>query len=146
MDDIHGKCLCGEVEFELHGALPNICQCHCSLCRKVTGSSANASLIVSNSQFTWVRGQALIHSYISPTGYRSDFCSMCGSPVPNRLSGRSGYWVPVGLLDENPDLKIAVHLYTASRAKWDYVPAHQLQYSETPGLDTVLKILRPEIP
>lgn len=142
MDYIHGKCLCGEVEFKLRGALPNIYQCHCTLCQKVTGSSANAALIVSNSQFTWVRGQALIHSYISPTGYRSDFCSKCGSPVPNALTGKPDYWVPVGLLEGDPNLKIAVHLYTESRAMWDIVPAHQLQYAETPGLDTVLKILR----
>lgn len=145
MDDIHGKCLCGEVEFKLRGALPNIYQCHCSLCQKVTGSSANAAFIVSNSQFTWVGGQALIHSYISSTGYRSDFCSLCGSPVPNPFAERPDYWVPVGLLDGNPNLKIAVHLYTASRAKWDIVPAHQLQYPETPGIDTVLKILHSEI-
>ena len=145
MDDIHGKCLCGEVEFQLHGALPNIYQCHCSACRKATGSSANAAVIISDSQFTWVQGQALIHSYISPTGYRSDFCSRCGSPVPNPLTGRPEYWIPVGLLDEHPNLKVAVHLYTASRALWDIVPAHQLQYPESPGLDTVIKILRSEL-
>jgi hypothetical protein len=35
-----GECLCGDVEFEIKGDLPNLYQCHCSLCRKVTGSSA----------------------------------------------------------------------------------------------------------
>lgn len=142
MDDIHGKCLCGQVEFKLSGALPDIYQCHCSLCRKVTGSSSNAAFVVSNEQFNWVRGQEQITSYIKESGYRSDFCSRCGSPVPNPLGGRPEYWIPVGLLEGHTHLKIGVHLYAGSKAEWDIIPTHQLQYPETPGLDALLKILR----
>ncbi|PRY63410.1 hypothetical protein B0H98_1085 [Vreelandella songnenensis] len=42
-----GECLCGEVKFEIDGKLPNLYQCHCSLCRKTTGSTANAATFVS---------------------------------------------------------------------------------------------------
>jgi len=33
MNGMPGKYLCEEVAFELTGTLPNIYQCHCSLCR-----------------------------------------------------------------------------------------------------------------
>ena len=41
-----GKCLCGEVQFEILGDLPNLYQCHCSLCRKVSGSSSNSAMLI----------------------------------------------------------------------------------------------------
>ena len=38
-----GACLCGKVRFEILGEVPNLYQCHCSECRKATGTSANAA-------------------------------------------------------------------------------------------------------
>ena len=141
-NDIHGKCLCGQIEFKVSDALPDIYQCHCSLCRKVTGSSSNSAFIVPNESFKWVCGQEHISSYIKNTGYRSDFCSTCGSPVPNPLVGRPEYWIPVGLLEGHANLKIAVHLYVGSKADWDVMPSIGVQYPETPDLDSLLKMLR----
>jgi len=40
---------------------------------------------VRSEQFVWITGQELISSYIKPSGFRSDFCRSCGSPVPNPL-------------------------------------------------------------
>ena len=80
---MRGKCLCGEVAFELSGELPNLYQCHCSLCRKVTGSSANAAFRVAREQLAWLAGESLVHAFESESGFKSHFCSCCGSPLPN---------------------------------------------------------------
>lgn len=114
-----GECLCGEVTFEIHGELPNLYQCHCSLCRKVTGSSANAATFVDQGAFRWLSGQERISSFQKPTGYRSDFCSACGSPVPNPLRGKALMWVPAGLLDERFDAAVSMHLHLGSAASWE---------------------------
>ena len=55
---MQGKCLCGGVQFVLSGELPNLYQCHCSLCRKVTGSSANAAFRIDLAQLSWIEGEA----------------------------------------------------------------------------------------
>lgn len=34
-----GECLCGNVKFEIEEEIRNFYQCHCSLCRKVTGAA-----------------------------------------------------------------------------------------------------------
>lgn len=34
-----GSCLCGAVTLELHGSIEAIIHCHCSRCRKSTGSA-----------------------------------------------------------------------------------------------------------
>ncbi|MBW4980315.1 GFA family protein [Marinobacter adhaerens] len=118
---MNGECLCGEVKFEIKGYLPNLYQCHCSLCRKVTGSSANAATLVTQKDFRWLSGQDKISSFQKPTGYRSDFCSVCGSPVPNQLRGMELVWVPAGLLEESFETAVAVnvHLHMGSAASWE---------------------------
>lgn len=113
-----GECLCGEVAFEIEGELPNIYQCHCSLCRKATGSTANAATFVEEQNFRWLFGQPHIRSFQKPTGYRSDFCSVCGSPVPNKLRDTDLIWVPAGLLDEATASQVAIHLHLSSSASW----------------------------
>ncbi|MEQ9547444.1 MAG: hypothetical protein RIK85_15685 [Marinobacter sp.] len=46
--------------------------------RKATGSAANAATFVQQQHFRWLSGQDRITSFQKPTGYRSDFCSVCG--------------------------------------------------------------------
>jgi len=139
---MRGKCLCGEVEFVVSGTLPNIYQCHCSLCRKATGSASNTALIVQSESFQWVCGQERIASFVKDAGYRSDFCSKCGSPLPNPLKGGAEYWIPVGLFEDNANLEIAAHLHVGSKASWDVIASSGIQYQEAPDLKILLKMLR----
>ncbi len=55
-----GQCLGGAVKFELGGRVPDLYQCHCPLCRKTSGSSANAALRIDTRQFAWREGEAQI--------------------------------------------------------------------------------------
>lgn len=139
---MRGTCLCGAVEFIVSGTLPNIYQCHCSLCRKATGSVANAALIVPSENLQWVSGQDFITSFIKDTGYRSDFCSKCGSPLPNPLRDETEFWIPVGLLEGNANLQIAAHLHVGSKASWDVIGSNGVQYQEAPDLESLLKLLQ----
>lgn len=115
---MRGECLCGEVAFEIEGELPNLYQCHCSLCRKATGSIANAATFVEGKRFRWLSGQPNVSSFQKPTGYRSDFCSACGSLVPNQLRDTDLIWVPAGLLDGDMASQVSVHLHLSSSAPW----------------------------
>jgi hypothetical protein len=131
-DAMRGSCLCGEVEFQIDGDLSKIYQCHCSLCRKQGGSSSNSSVIADMNNFRWISGQEKISSYVKPTGFRSDFCSRCGSPVPNPLRTTKYYWVPAGLLDDNVSLEVGVHLFVGSKASWDAISSGVPQYETMP--------------
>jgi hypothetical protein len=65
-DVIKGSCLCGEVAYEVHGKISEIGQCHCSKCRKVTGSSNLAVFVTAIGNLKWVRGEDLLSSYKAP--------------------------------------------------------------------------------
>ncbi|NOZ37001.1 MAG: aldehyde-activating protein [Gammaproteobacteria bacterium] len=114
-----GTCLCAEVEFEISDKLPNLYQCHCSLCQKTTGSSSCSSFITSVEGFKWISGKDKISSYTKDNGFKSDFCSICGSPVPNRMNIGDYMWVPAGLLEADTDRTIAAHIHLDSRASWE---------------------------
>jgi hypothetical protein len=136
---MNGKCLCGSIQFEVRNPPRGLYQCHCSLCRKQSGAASNAAFIVRSENLAWITGQELISSYIKPTGFRSDFCSQCGSPVPNPVRSTDYVWVPVGLLEDSSALEIAMHLFVGSKASWEPTPVLGTLNQETPGLARILK-------
>lgn len=137
---MRGKCLCGKIEFEIAGTAKKLYQCHCSLCRKQSGSTSNTSFIVAAEKLRWICGQENITSYVKPSGFRSDFCCQCGSPVPNPLRNTPYFWVPAGLLD-NDRLEIVAHLHVASKASWDTILAAGTRYDSMPRLSELIELL-----
>lgn len=114
-----GKCLCGSIEFSLAQETIKLYQCHCSLCRKQSGTYSNAATIVPKSTFKFEKGKEFIRSWKKQSGFRSDFCQCCGSPVPNPLRDSDYYWIPAGLLENEGALEVVSHIYMADKAEWD---------------------------
>ncbi len=139
-----GRCLCGNVSFEITGKSLGLYQCHCSECRKATGSSASAAALVDREKLRWTGGEDKIASFVKDSGYRSDFCSVCGSPVPNSIKNTGKFWVPAGLLEETGDLAVVMHLYMNSSASWEAGARSAEEYEESPGLDLLIRALHRE--
>jgi hypothetical protein len=89
----------------------------------------------------WLAGQDLVSSYVKSTGFRSDFCSRCGSPVPNPLRSTRYYWVPAGLFEGAERLQVVVHLYLGSRASWDTAPLTGAQFDTMPEMREFIRML-----
>jgi len=137
-----GKCLCGGIEFEIKGEIPDLYQCHCSQCRKQGGSASNTATIVQEKQFYWNSGESLITQYKDKTGFNSNFCSVCGSPAPNKLGDNGLIWIPAGLLEDSENLEIVAHLYVGSRTSWETISNTGKQYDQMPGLEALIKVLQ----
>ncbi len=121
MASLRGSCLCGGVAFDIEGKVGPIGQCHCSKCRKVSGTDGNAVFYASASSFRWLRGQDLIRQFFVPdgNGWASSFCGTCGSPVPLIDREQTKYFVPAGLLDDDPGHRgYAAHIFVGSKAPW----------------------------
>ncbi len=125
-----GSCLCGEVRFEYTRAVTQVGMCHCSQCRKVSGTASNAVIVVPETDFKWIAGENLRRVYAKPSGWQTTFCGTCGSPLPQTLRGAAAYWVPAGLLDDDPGLGIGGHIFVGSRASWDEIGGHAPQFDE----------------
>lgn len=132
-----GKCLCGEIEFEITGPLPNFYQCHCSLCRKLSGSASDTATFLNKEQFKWLKGRENISSFKTPSGYRSDFCKKCGSTVPHLMQNERQYWIPAGLLEGEVDSEVVSHLFVDSKADWDIIENKGAQHAEMPDMESL---------
>lgn len=120
---IRGSCLCGGVRFELTRAVGPFELCHCSRCRKVTGSAFAPAIGVRREDFRYLSGQELVAIYDAPIldappAYRSCFCRRCGSPVPDPGSTSPWFEIAAGLLDDDPLLRPARHIMVDYKADW----------------------------
>tara|TARA_R110002073_G_scaffold223198_1_gene383328 strand:- start:1024 stop:1425 length:402 start_codon:yes stop_codon:yes gene_type:complete len=126
-----GSCLCGAVSFAVSGEVTDIYQCHCSICRKTLGASGGSVCLSSGENFRWVSGENQIQLFKTPSGYRSVFCRICGSHLPDPNPDLSTYWIPVGLLElQDPGLKVGAHVFVDSKATWDVIGDDGVQYSQ----------------
>lgn len=120
---IRGSCLCGGVQFEACKVQGPFEICHCSRCRKVTGSAFAAGVYVAREDFKWLQGEHLVRVYEAPIreappAYYSCFCSRCGSRVPDALSCAPLIELPAGCLDDDPGLRPELHIFAESKAPW----------------------------
>ena len=68
-----GSCLCGGVKYEIDSELPAVTNCHCSLCRKMSGSAFASGATIPTSSFRLVAGQELLKEWDSSPGYHRVF-------------------------------------------------------------------------
>jgi hypothetical protein len=120
---IRGSCLCGGVSFEIARAAGPFELCHCTRCRKASGSAFVAGLGVRTEDFRLLAGAELIQRYEAPVReapppYRASFCSRCGSPVPDPPAGASWFEVPAGTLDQDPRVRPDRHIFVECKSPW----------------------------
>lgn len=126
-----GECFCGDVKYEINGAVRDARSCHCSRCRKAFSSQASAYALVNPTEFRWVSGVDPLSSYIGKHGFGLQFCSRCGSTIcgiyQNHVHG-----ITLGCLNEDPEIEIGRHIFVGSKASWEIIPDDVLQYKEYP--------------
>jgi hypothetical protein len=113
-----GGCLCGAVRFGLTEKLAPVGFCHCSKCRRVSGTGSNAVLNVRRDRFAWVSGEDRLKRYALPSGWSNVFCADCGCPMPQPTPDGGRMFVPAGALDGDPALDIAGHIFVGSKPRW----------------------------
>jgi hypothetical protein len=117
-----GECNCGAVAFEINADPGGVYYCHCSICRRATGTNGIAVIVVDNDAFTWLRGEESIRNWKKPDAeWAMSFCSTCGSPLPG-YNDDDRMFVPAGLITEGGEsLEVLHHIFVASKAEWDEI-------------------------
>ena len=115
-----GSCLCGRVSYEIESPFRTFQYCHCSRCRKITGSAHAANIFVAPEQFKWVSGAEHIGRFEHPDAkyFATSFCNNCGSSLPWEVQGGINVVVPAGTLDEDPEMMPVRSIFWSSRAPW----------------------------
>ena len=114
-----GGCLCGGVRYALDGAIGPAVFCHCSQCRRASGSAFAANATINTADFTLVQGRELIGEFESSPGKLRAFCSRCGSPLYARHRTKPEVMrLRLGSLDHAEDIELRGHIWTGSKAGW----------------------------
>ncbi|MDC7248225.1 MAG: GFA family protein [Sphaerochaetaceae bacterium] len=115
-----GSCLCGSVTFTVEGDFDAFYLCHCSRCRKDTGSAHASNLFSSSAHLHWLTGEHLVRTYrVDRTEHSKSFCAHCGSALPTVQMDGTLLVVPAGSLDTEISIEASAHIFTGSRATWD---------------------------
>jgi hypothetical protein len=124
-----GSCVCGAVTYAFDMQPKVTVACHCSACRKATGSAFGTWALVLKEGFRFTAGDEHVAEFQSSDHAQRLFCRLCGTTLGNLTSRRPRYLhLAAGTLDRAPPMSIAMHLYTASKAPWyeiaDALPQH----------------------
>ena len=117
-----GSCLCGSVKFEMEGEFKKFFFCHCSRCRKMSGSAHCANLFAPGAKLTWLSGEDNISFYrLEGTRFARNFCSTCSSLLPIHVKTGDIVVMPAGCLDTDVTITPQAHIFTDSKGNWDEV-------------------------
>ena len=121
-DKVTGGCLCGGVRYEITGPMIRAGHCHCSRCRRHSGTAVCTQGRVLQEHFKLVRGDELLSTYRTEGHAAKVFCSICGSSL------FGGSWpdgpevsIRLGSFDGDPGIRPQCHTFVDSRASWDEI-------------------------
>jgi hypothetical protein len=114
-----GGCLCGAVRYEITGPPLRGTICHCSLCRKSSGSAFQAWALFRKEQLSWTQGTPHIIQ-ATPLVIRK-FCHHCGSPLSFQFRDDHSdqiIGVTIGTLDTPNDVAPTRHNWVSEQLNW----------------------------
>lgn len=116
---LRGSCLCGAVKYEASGVPQRFYHCHCSRCRKATGTGHASNLFLQPGTLNWLSGEGQVHAFKVPSAKRftNVFCATCGSRLP-RQAGADAVVIPAGSLDDEAPIAPQARIFAGSKASW----------------------------
>jgi hypothetical protein len=126
-----GSCLCGNVRYELTRELGEFGYCHCTSCRKASGSAHAANAAIDRTDFLLVSGTDTLREFESSPGKFRAFCSRCGSPIYAYLAAsRDILRIRLGSLDTAFAKQPRAHTFVLDKASWEPIGDSLPQFPE----------------
>ena len=126
-----GSCFCGTVSYQVTG-LEMLTYCHCSRCRKDSGSAFATNATVREESFQILCGERDLHDHFA-SGIHRLSCAKCNSPLFSRRDARPGFLrLRLGSLDTPIDEQPALHCFVGSKANWHQICDDLPQHAERP--------------
>ena len=132
--NVRGSCLCGAVTYQVTEPFKVAHNCHCSRCRHGRAAAHASNGFVSCDGVEFLSGGDMLKTYKVPgaRSFSQVFCKVCSSLMPHRVSERGFTLIPLGGLDDDPEIKPVDHLFVASKASWHDITDDLPQYPEGP--------------
>ncbi|MFL9876963.1 GFA family protein [Herbaspirillum rhizosphaerae] len=131
---LNGMCLCGAVRYVVEDSFQYALNCHCSNCRRATGSAFKPFAGIEAHKLSITAGEEFLQRFGDdgiPQQHEAHdaHCRKCGSLLYSLV--REGIYVHVtlGTLVDTPAIRPTAHIFVGSKAPWftitDLLPQHE---------------------
>lgn len=131
MSEVEGGCNCGAVRYRLDGDPVTIAVCHCSNCRRQSGSAFSVNVVVRADRMSLSGDLKTFEDRDTHSGepVLRQFCEICGSPIRS-LSAASPRIaiVKAGTADDPGRFVPALHVWTSTKLPWVDIPTGLPQF------------------
>jgi hypothetical protein len=124
-----GRCYCGAVHYAVADQFVYAANCHCSNCRRTTGSAFKPFAGIEREKFVLTKGEEARMIFGDDKAHDAH-CALCGSLLYSLV--RDGAWVHVamGTLLDDPSIRPTAHIFVGSKAPWFTITDGLPQYEE----------------
>jgi hypothetical protein len=112
-----GKCYCGAIHYSVADAFEYALNCHCSGCRRATGSAFKPLAGIARDRLVVTQGKDDLLIYGDPTGHDAH-CRKCGSLLYSLVRDAAYVHVTLGTLVDAPSIRPSAHIFVGSKAPW----------------------------
>ena len=130
VDDRKGSCLCGAITYTISGEMAKVTACHCSQCRKQTGTYYSASRL-HDDQIVINDSSNSLRWYEASDDARRGFCSNCGSALFWKRNGSDHISVMVGTIDGKTGLQFGQHIFTDDKGDYYQLPDDEEKFPQS---------------
>ena len=129
-----GGCLCGRHRYTIMATPKYVYYCHCSMCRKASGSIVGAWLTVASESFLLDPSEVPLSVFPSSERFERHFCSVCGSHILFCRRGSQPEYVEVchGSLDAPEECPPQNHIWTSAQLPFVSLDTHLPSWSTEP--------------
>uniref|UniRef100_UPI0031011F40 GFA family protein n=1 Tax=Neorhizobium sp. EC2-8 TaxID=3129230 RepID=UPI0031011F40 len=124
MASLSGRCYCGAVAYEVEDAFVYAANCHCSNCRRATGSAFKPFAGIERQKFAMVKGLLIFGDAENHDGH----CKACGSLLYSQVREAAWVHVTMGTLVDVPAIRPTHHIFVGSKAPWYEITDDLPQY------------------
>jgi len=127
--ELNGKCLCGAVQYRVADEFVYALNCHCSKCRRATGSAFKPFAGIERHKLTLSSGIEYVMRFGGENAH-DVHCKSCGSLLYSLVRDGSFVHVTLGTLTDAPSIRPTAHIFVASKAPWFEITDTLPQYPE----------------
>lgn len=119
MSEIQGACHCGAVSYRFQSGPLAVVNCHCSLCRCMTGAAFSTYAVVGRDQFV-VENKKVLSAFEVTGRVTRHFCSRCGTSIynVNPADYPGVVMIYLGTLANPEKMMAPVNVFSDSRLGW----------------------------
>ena len=131
---LQGSCLCGAVRYTVPDAFRYALQCHCSQCRRATGSAFKAFAGIERSKLSVIEGGDNLLIFGGKDAHDAR-CRTCGSLLFSIVRDGRYAHVTLGTLMDSPTIRPSAHIFVESKAPWYDIDGVLPRFQVYPGFD-----------